>query len=254
MRRLSRRCTDWTEIYPHPPRADAPGASVRGLSFWRWCSLRSETACFRAIGRLWRLVVRARPLARIAPSQARGATPAALPRSHRRRLLPPLPPAPPLRPRPPHRTQPLDPRGRAPPVCHDGQARRTRSGQAATGVPGLRRGAGRSEGFAVLRTSMNGQIAKRRAKLIATGGVGLAVVGPGRGHDELQRPRSPRWRRNGSGVISTAAGGHIRSRGRGRSAWPVRTSGPVPFPGAFCSLWRYLRPCALRDGLVVGHP
>jgi hypothetical protein len=121
-------------------------------------------------------------------------------------------------------------------------------------VPGLRRGAGRSEGFAVLRTSMNGQIAKRRAKLIATGGVGLAVVGPGRGHDELQRPRSPRWRRNGSGVISTAAGGHIRSRGRGRSAWPVRTSGPVPFPGAFCSLWRYLRPCALRDGLVVGHP
>ena len=98
------------------PRAVAPGAPARGLPFWRWCSLRSETAWFRAHGRLWRLVVRARPLARIAPSQARDATPAALPRFHRRRLLPSLPPAPPLRPRPPRRTQPLDPRGRAPPV------------------------------------------------------------------------------------------------------------------------------------------
>ena len=101
------------------PRAVAPGAPARGLPFWRWCSLRSETAWFRAHSRLWRLVVRARPLARIAPSQARDATPAAVPRSHRRRLLPPLPPSPPLRPRPPRRTQPLDPRGRAPPVFYE---------------------------------------------------------------------------------------------------------------------------------------
>ena len=98
------------------PRAVAPGAPARGLPFWRWCSLRSETAWFRAHSRLWRLVVRARPLARIAPSQARDTTPAALPRSHRRRLLPPLPPAPPLRPRPPRRKQPLAPSKRAPPV------------------------------------------------------------------------------------------------------------------------------------------
>ncbi len=110
------------------PRAIAPGAPARGLSCWRWCSLLSETAWFCAHGRLWRLVVRARPLARIARSQARDATPAAVPRSHRRRLLPPLPPAPPLRPRPPRRTQPLDPRGRAPPVFNDGPAKRTGSG------------------------------------------------------------------------------------------------------------------------------
>ena len=106
--------------FPHrtrAPRAIAPGAPTRGLSFWRWCSLRSETAWLCAHGRLWRLVVRARPLARIAPSQARDTTPAALPRSHRRRLLPPLPPAPPLRPRPPRRTQPRDPSKRAPPVA-----------------------------------------------------------------------------------------------------------------------------------------
>ncbi len=160
------------------PQAVAPGASARGLSFWRWCSLRSETAWFRAHSRLWRLVVRARPLARIAPSQARDATPAALPRSHRRRLLPPLPPAPPLRPRPPRRTQPLDPRGRAPPVFYEenGPAKQSGSGQTATGVPGLLRGAGRAERFAVPRTSMNGLIVSLRAQLIAAGGVGLVVV------------------------------------------------------------------------------
>ena len=120
------------------PRAVAPGAPARGLPFWRWCSLRSETAWFRAHSRLWRLVVRARPLARIAPSQARDATPAAVPRSHRRRLLPPLPPAPPLRPRPPRRTQPLDPRGRPPPVFMKttDQPNGPTPGQTATGVPG----------------------------------------------------------------------------------------------------------------------
>ena len=56
-------------------------------------SLRAETAWLRAHGRLWRFVVRARPFARIA--SARGlsvATPAALPRSRRRRLLPSLRP------------------------------------------------------------------------------------------------------------------------------------------------------------------
>jgi len=243
----------------HPdqaPRADAPVAAARGLSFWRWCSLRSETAGFRAHGRLWRLVVRARPLARIAPSQARDATPAAWPRSHRRRLLPPLPPAPPLRPLPPRRTQPLDPRKRAPPVFYEdnGPAKRTGSGQTATGVPGLRRGAGRSEGFAVPRSSMNSLIVPLRAQLIAVGGDGLAVVRPGDGHDELRRTRSPRWRRTASPRSSlvpvdssVAAGVDVQ---RGMSARADR----FLFSGAFCSLWRHLRPCALRDGLVVGHP
>ena len=45
-----------------------------------------------AHGRLWRLVAQARPLARIAPSRTQDATPAALPRVHRRRFLPPLAP------------------------------------------------------------------------------------------------------------------------------------------------------------------
>ena len=45
----------------------------------------------RAHGRLWRYVARARPFGRIAPGRRLAvATPAALPRSHRRRLLPPL--------------------------------------------------------------------------------------------------------------------------------------------------------------------
>jgi len=46
---------------------------------------------YRAHGRLWRYVARARPFARIAPTRRLAvATPAALPRSHLRRLLPPL--------------------------------------------------------------------------------------------------------------------------------------------------------------------
>ena len=61
----------------------------------------------------------------------------------------------------------------------NGPAKRTGSGQTATGVPGLRRGAGRSEGFAVPRTSMNGLIVLLRAQFIAVGGDGLVVVGPG---------------------------------------------------------------------------
>lgn len=76
----------------------------------------------------------------------------------------------------------------------------------------------------------------------------------GQGHAELRRPRAPRRRPNGLAPIFTCAGGRSRCRGRGRSAWHVRRSGPIPFPGASCSLWWHLRPCALRDGLVVGHP
>lgn len=51
-------------------------------------SLRSETAWFRAISDLWRFVAPATSRQDRTLSQAPGATPAALPRSHRRRLLP----------------------------------------------------------------------------------------------------------------------------------------------------------------------
>lgn len=55
-------------------------------------SLRAETAWLRAHGRLWRFFVRARPFSRIAPGRGLSvATPAALQRSRRRRLHPPLP-------------------------------------------------------------------------------------------------------------------------------------------------------------------
>ena len=67
-------------------RSGAPASTPASVH-----SLRSETAWFRADGRLWRFVARARPFARIAPGRRLAvATPAALPRSHRRRLLPPL--------------------------------------------------------------------------------------------------------------------------------------------------------------------
>jgi len=160
-------------------RAVAPVARARRLRSGAGVRCGRRRLGFRAHGRLWRLVGQARPLARIAPSQARDATPAALPRSHRRRLLPPLPPALPLRPRPPHRTQPLDPRGRAPPVFHGGPAtdRLRADGDWSARCP---LGTGPSEGFAVPRPSMNGQTDLLRAKVIASGGVGLAATRPGK--------------------------------------------------------------------------
>jgi hypothetical protein len=75
-----------------------------------------------------------------------------------------------------------------------------------------------------------------------------------RGYDELRRTRSPRWRRTGSPRSSPVPVDSIVALGvdvqRGMSARADR----FLFAGACCSLWRYLRPCALRDGLVVGHP
>ena len=148
-------------------------------------------------------------------------------------------------PRPPRRTQSLDPRGRAPPVFHGGQdcnADRLRPcGDRSARCPP---GAGSRERFVVPRTSMNGQIAMRRAKPIATGGVGLAVGGGGEvttsfnglalpDGGELPRGRSPPVRVD----VSNAAGVDVQrgmSAGADRFLFPERlalsggTSGRAP--------------------------
>jgi hypothetical protein len=204
------------------PRAVAPGATVRGLSFCRWCSLRSETAWLRAVGRLWRLVVRARPLARIACLAGSGCDTGGLAA---------LPPAP--TPSSTATSAATSPPASAP----DATARSERTGSArvsrrtsqtdwlrADGDRNARCPPGRGALGKVHRSANLDERPDRPAPREAHRDRRCRICRrwAGRGHDELQRPRSPRRRRTFSGRsppvrvdVSASAGVDVQ---RGMSA------------------------------------
>ena len=185
--------------FPHrtrAPRAIAPGAPARGLSFWRWCSLgRRRLGC---------ALTAASGDSSSEPDHSPGSRPRRLGTRHRRPCRAPTGADSFLHCHQRRHSAPGLRAGRNRSTREDGlrPCFMKRTDQPNRAAPASRRpecpvsagGAGRSEGFDAPRTSMNGLVVASRTA--HRGRRGRTCRRPaGRGHDELRWTRSPRWRR-----------------------------------------------------------